>query len=72
IEAQNEPISWAYVGSHSFTPSAQGTLSSSGCNPVLNLGILFPLYGEEEAKRVARSKRPPRKDALGEDRPWVR
>ncbi|KIJ10133.1 hypothetical protein PAXINDRAFT_86497, partial [Paxillus involutus ATCC 200175] len=77
VEAINEPIGWAYIGSHNFTPSAWGTLSGSGFNPVLNLvnyelGILFPLYGEEDTKRVACFKHPPRKYTLGEDRPWVR
>ncbi|KIJ06061.1 hypothetical protein PAXINDRAFT_57820, partial [Paxillus involutus ATCC 200175] len=74
VEAINEPIGWAYVGSHNFTPSAWGTLSGSGFSPLVNyeLGILFPLYGEEDAKRVACFKRPPRKYTLGEDRPWVR
>lgn len=28
---------WVYVGSHNFTPSAWGTLSGSGFNPVLNV-----------------------------------
>ncbi|KAH7882123.1 tyrosyl-DNA phosphodiesterase-domain-containing protein [Phlebopus sp. FC_14] len=73
---QNEPIGWAYVGSHNFTPSAWGTLSGSGFNPVLNivnyeLGILFPLYGEDDLKRVSCFKRPPRKYVPGKDRPWI-
>ncbi|KIK15083.1 hypothetical protein PISMIDRAFT_336014 [Pisolithus microcarpus 441] len=71
-----EPIGWAYVGSHNFTPSAWGTLSGSGFNPILNnvnyeLGILFPLYSEQEVERVSCFKRPPRKYVLGEDRPWI-
>jgi len=37
IEIQNDPIGWAYVGSHNFTPSAWGTLSGSGFNPTLNV-----------------------------------
>jgi tyrosyl-DNA phosphodiesterase-1 len=37
IEIQNDPIGWAYVGSHNFTPSAWGTLSGSAFNPVLNV-----------------------------------
>jgi tyrosyl-DNA phosphodiesterase-1 len=37
IEIKNDPIGWAYVGSHNFTPSAWGTLSGSGFNPVLNV-----------------------------------
>ncbi|KAF9235416.1 hypothetical protein BU15DRAFT_89583 [Melanogaster broomeanus] len=76
VEVQNEPIGWAYVGSHNFTPSAWGTLSGSGFNPVLNvvnyeLGVLFPLYGEEDVKKVSCFKRPPRKYSLGQDRPWI-
>lgn len=71
-----EPIGWAYVGSHNFTPSAWGTLSGSGFNPILNnvnyeLGIVFPLYSEQEVERVSCFKRPPRKYVLGEDRPWI-
>ncbi|KAI6134297.1 tyrosyl-DNA phosphodiesterase-domain-containing protein [Pisolithus croceorrhizus] len=71
-----EPIGWAYVGSHNFTPSAWGTLSGSGFNPTLNnvnyeLGILFPLYSNREVERVSCFKRPPRKYVLGEDRPWI-
>ncbi|KAF8128029.1 hypothetical protein EV363DRAFT_452845 [Boletus edulis] len=76
LGAQKEPLGWAYVGSHNFTPSAWGTLSSSGFNPTLNvvnyeLGIVFPLYGEEDVKRVSCFKRPPKKYVLGEDRPWI-
>ncbi|KAG6331157.1 hypothetical protein ID866_7933 [Astraeus odoratus] len=71
-----EPIGWAYVGSHNFTPSAWGTLSGSAFNPVLNivnyeLGIVFPLYSEQEVNTVSCFKRPPRKYVLGKDRPWV-
>lgn len=40
-EAQREPIGWAYVGSHNFTPSAWGTLSGSGFNPTLNVGFVL-------------------------------
>ena len=36
-EVQKEPIGWAYVGSHNFTPSAWGTLSGSAFNPTLNV-----------------------------------
>jgi tyrosyl-DNA phosphodiesterase-1 len=46
IQIQNDPIGWAYVGSHNFTPSAWGTLSGSGFNPVLNVShqnSLFPM-----------------------------
>ncbi|KAG8215114.1 tyrosyl-DNA phosphodiesterase-domain-containing protein [Butyriboletus roseoflavus] len=75
-EVQKEPIGWAYIGSHNFTPSAWGTLSGSGFNPTLNvvnyeLGIVFPLYEEKDVKRVSCFKRPPRKYVLGEDRPWI-
>jgi len=75
-EAQKEPIGWAYVGSHNFTPSAWGTLSGSGFNPTLNvvnyeLGIVFPLYDETDVKRVSCFKRPPRKYVLGQDRAWM-
>ncbi|OAX34687.1 phospholipase D/nuclease [Rhizopogon vinicolor AM-OR11-026] len=75
IEIQNDPIGWAYVGSHNFTPSAWGTLSGSGFNPVLNvinyeLGIIFPLYDEKDVERVSCFKRPARKYVGGQDRPW--
>ncbi|KAF8547998.1 phospholipase D/nuclease [Imleria badia] len=76
-EAQKDPIGWAYVGSHNFTPSAWGTLSSSSAfNPTLNvvnyeLGIVFPLHEEKDVKQVSCFKRPPRKYVLGEDRPWI-
>ncbi|KAI6160265.1 hypothetical protein EDD17DRAFT_1834005 [Pisolithus thermaeus] len=71
-----EPIGWAYVGSHNFTPSAWGRVSGSGSNPVLEninyeLGILFPLYNEQEVEKVSCFRRPPRKYVLGEDRPWT-
>ncbi|EMD34993.1 hypothetical protein CERSUDRAFT_54191, partial [Gelatoporia subvermispora B] len=71
-----QPIGWAYMGSHNFTPSAWGTLSGSAFNPTLNitnyeLGIAWPLYSEQEANRVACWERPPRKYVLGEDLPWV-
>jgi len=76
IEIQNDPIGWAYVGSHNFTPSAWGTLSGSGFNPVLNvvnyeLGIVFPLYDAKDAERVSCFKRPARKYVNGQDRPWI-
>ncbi|KAI6134262.1 tyrosyl-DNA phosphodiesterase I [Pisolithus croceorrhizus] len=72
---EKEPIGWAYVGSHNFTPSAWGWLSGSGPNPVLEnvnyeLGILFPLYNEQEVEKVSCFRRPPRKYVLGDDRPW--
>ncbi|KIJ62339.1 hypothetical protein HYDPIDRAFT_30594 [Hydnomerulius pinastri MD-312] len=76
VVIQNEPIGWAYVGSHNFTPSAWGRFSGSGFRPVLDivnyeLGILFPLYGEEDVRRVSCFKRPPRKYISEEDRPWI-
>lgn len=40
-KAQKEPIGWAYVGSHNFTPSAWGTLSGPGFNPTLNVGSVL-------------------------------
>ncbi|KAG1873180.1 tyrosyl-DNA phosphodiesterase-domain-containing protein [Suillus subluteus] len=61
IEIQNDPIGWAYVGSHNFTPSAWGTLSGSGFNPVLNVDV----------ERVSCFKRPARKYVSGQDRPWI-
>jgi tyrosyl-DNA phosphodiesterase-1 len=76
IEIQNDPIGWAYVGSHNFTPSAWGTLSGSGFNPVLNvvnyeLGVIFPLYDANDVERVSCFKRPARKYVSGQDRPWI-
>ncbi|KAI0310622.1 tyrosyl-DNA phosphodiesterase-domain-containing protein [Amylostereum chailletii] len=66
---------WAYVGSHDFTPSAWGTLSGSGRNPVLNvtiyeLGIVLPLYTERDLERVACYQRPVMK-YTSQDRPWM-
>ncbi|GJJ05818.1 hypothetical protein Clacol_000005 [Clathrus columnatus] len=34
-------ISWLYVGSHNFTPSAWGNLSGTGFSPVMNVGIML-------------------------------
>ncbi|PIL25677.1 hypothetical protein GSI_11427 [Ganoderma sinense ZZ0214-1] len=67
---------WVYVGSYSFTPSAWGTLSGSGFNPMLNvdacvLGILLPLHSEEEIESVACWERPPQKYVIGRDEPWI-
>ncbi|KAI0369539.1 phospholipase D/nuclease [Pilatotrama ljubarskyi] len=76
-QADNEKlIGWVYVGSHNFTPSAWGTLSGTGFNPILNvtnyeLGIVLPLRSEEEIDRVACWERPPQKYALGRDEPWM-
>ena len=36
---QDDVVGYAYVGSHNFTPSAWGTLSGSGCAPVLNVSV---------------------------------
>ncbi|KAF8553316.1 phospholipase D/nuclease [Imleria badia] len=76
IPETQEPIGWAYVGSHNFTPSAWGRLSGSAFNPTLDvvnyeLGIVLPLYEEKDVKQVSCFKRPPRKYVLGEDRPWI-
>ncbi|KAG2134937.1 tyrosyl-DNA phosphodiesterase I [Suillus cothurnatus] len=76
IKNQNDPIGWAYVGSHNFTPPAWGTLSGSGFNPVLNvvnyeLGIIFPLYNAKDVERVSCFKRPARKYVSGQDRAWI-
>ncbi|KZT68593.1 phospholipase D/nuclease [Daedalea quercina L-15889] len=73
---QNKPVGWLYMGSHNFTPSAWGTLSGSAFNPTLNitnyeLGILLPLFNEEEANRLTCWERPPRKYVLGKDEPWI-
>ncbi|KAI0633159.1 phospholipase D/nuclease [Trametes polyzona] len=67
---------WLYVGSHNFTPSAWGTLSGSGFNPILNvtnyeLGIVIPLRTQEEVDRVACWERPPPKYIQGRDEPWI-
>jgi tyrosyl-DNA phosphodiesterase-1 len=37
IQVVEPDIGWVYVGSHNFTPSAWGTLSGSGFNPILNV-----------------------------------
>ncbi|KAG5640710.1 hypothetical protein DXG03_007467 [Asterophora parasitica] len=75
IEVIEPAVGWAYVGSHNFTPSAWGTLSGSGFNPILNisnyeLGIVFPLKDKEHADLVSCFKRPPRKYAA-QDEPWI-
>ncbi|OCH86596.1 phospholipase D/nuclease [Obba rivulosa] len=75
-EHPRNPIGWAYIGSHNFTPSAWGTLSGSAFNPTLNitnyeLGIVWPLYSDQEASRVACWERPPRKYVIGKDLPWM-
>ncbi|KAH9929332.1 tyrosyl-DNA phosphodiesterase-domain-containing protein [Fomitopsis serialis] len=72
----SKPVGWLYAGSHNFTPSAWGTLSGSAFNPTLNitnyeLGILLPIYSEDEANRLTCWERPPRKYALGRDEPWI-
>ncbi|ETW80095.1 hypothetical protein HETIRDRAFT_459808 [Heterobasidion irregulare TC 32-1] len=68
-------IGWTYVGSHNFTPSAWGTLSGSGFTPILNitnyeLGIVLPLYSQEEIESVSCFERPPKKYGSN-DRPWM-
>jgi len=75
IQIVNDPIGWAYVGSHNFTPSAWGTLSGSSFNPTLNnvnyeLGIVMPLYSNEDIDKVCCFKRPPRKYSP-DDVPWM-
>ncbi|KAI0350558.1 phospholipase D/nuclease [Trametes cingulata] len=69
-------VGWLYVGSHNFTPSAWGTLSGTGFNPILNvtnyeLGIVLPLRSQEEVDRLTCWERPPPKYALGRDEPWM-
>lgn len=44
-----EPLGWAYVGSHNFTPSAWGTLSGTGFNPILNV---WPFFDHETELRL--------------------
>lgn len=44
IQIIQPAIGWAYIGSHNFTPSAWGTLSGSGFNPILNVRASFPSY----------------------------
>ncbi|KAI0056848.1 phospholipase D/nuclease, partial [Artomyces pyxidatus] len=75
-EPQKQIIGWAYVGSHNFTPSAWGNLSGSGFTPIMNitnyeLGVVFPLHGEDEMNAVSCYERPPRKYRTN-DLPWVR
>lgn len=41
IQIIENSVGWAYVGSHNFTPSAWGTISGSGFNPILNVSIFF-------------------------------
>lgn len=36
-----DPIAWAYVGSHNFTPSAWGNVSGSAFNPVVNVSLFL-------------------------------
>jgi tyrosyl-DNA phosphodiesterase 1 len=52
IEIQNDPIGWAYIGSHNFTPSAWGTLSGSGFNPSLN--VSHHTHSHDAAMMIAR------------------
>ncbi|THU84141.1 phospholipase D/nuclease [Dendrothele bispora CBS 962.96] len=74
LELVDPPIGWVYVGSHNFTPSAWGTISGSGFNPVLNvknyeLGIVFPVRSQAEIDRIALFQRPLAKYKEG-DVPW--
>lgn len=38
---RGDAMSYAYVGSHNFTPSAWGTLSGSGFTPILNVSVCY-------------------------------
>ncbi|KAF9258761.1 phospholipase D/nuclease [Marasmius fiardii PR-910] len=74
IQIIETAIGWAYMGSHNFTPSAWGTLSGSGFNPIMNirnyeLGIVFPLKSKADVEKVAAWERPPPKYAGVE--PWI-
>jgi len=76
IEVIQPAIGWAYIGSHNFTPSAWGTLSGTGFNPILNisnyeLGVMFPLKDEAEVNQTACWERPPKKYVSGRDEPWI-
>lgn len=42
VEVIEPALGWAYIGSHNFTPSAWGTLSGSGFNPILNVSSNTP------------------------------
>ncbi|KAJ7292235.1 tyrosyl-DNA phosphodiesterase-domain-containing protein [Mycena rebaudengoi] len=74
-EPEPKPYGWAYVGSHNFTPSAWGTLSGSGFNPVVNvtnyeLGVVIPLATRVEADAAVAWERPARKYG-SKDVPWI-
>ncbi|KAG6828194.1 hypothetical protein H0H92_008813 [Tricholoma furcatifolium] len=75
IQVIETAVGWAYIGSHNFTPSAWGTLSGSGFNPILNisnyeLGIIFPLKDIEHADSVACFQTAPVKYTQT-DLPWM-
>ncbi|KAG5650353.1 hypothetical protein H0H81_012545 [Sphagnurus paluster] len=70
IELIEPAVGWAYVGSHNFTPSAWGTLSGSGFNPILNARIVFPLKNKDYVDSIACFERPPRKYTQT-DEPWI-
>ncbi|KAJ7261616.1 hypothetical protein C8J57DRAFT_1232472 [Mycena rebaudengoi] len=66
LEPEPKPHGWVYVGSHNFMPSAWGTLSGRGFNPVINvtnyeLGIVIPLATRAEADAAVAWERPARK-----------
>jgi tyrosyl-DNA phosphodiesterase-1 len=62
IQIIQPAIGWAYIGSHNFTPSAWGTLSGSGFNPILNVSVLLSLQrlftGNSDIQLRARSDVP--------------
>jgi len=75
IESVEPAIGWAYIGSHNFTPSAWGTLSGSGFNPILNisnyeLGVVLLITDTKEADCIACFQRPARKYRT-DDVPWM-
>ncbi|KAJ6614239.1 hypothetical protein B0H10DRAFT_2191622 [Mycena sp. CBHHK59/15] len=72
---KEKPHAWLYVGSHNFTPSAWGTLSGSGFNPVVNvtnyeLGVVLPLATRADADVAVAWVRPVRPYRAG-DGPWI-
>jgi tyrosyl-DNA phosphodiesterase-1 len=46
LEPEPKPYGWVYVGSHNFMPSAWGTLSGRGFNPVINVryALIFGVF----------------------------
>ncbi|KAF8202034.1 hypothetical protein K438DRAFT_2015408 [Mycena galopus ATCC 62051] len=72
---RGRPHAWLYMGSHNFTPSAWGTLSGSGFQPVLTvanyeLGVVMRLDTEEEVEGAVAWERPARRYGKG-DVPWI-